>query len=175
MSYAPVFDYLFATAKPKPYAIFRAFIIAHDSQDLERFRLWVDRLLEDHVPLLNKPAFIKKHFIRALTEAKTAPLIVDQLAIPDEVRGARTLPSPSPPGSQQQQQQEQQREQQMTWTLQAHHGQPQAQLLSQAFQIAGPGLSSTHGQIPDAGRERGYGSAPDRRVVCGRGRERGGP
>lgn len=71
MSYAPVFDYLFATAKPKPYAIFRAFIIAHDSQDLERFQLWVDRLLEDYVPLLNKPAFIKNHFIRALTEAKT--------------------------------------------------------------------------------------------------------
>ncbi|KAG9068242.1 hypothetical protein KI688_011837 [Linnemannia hyalina] len=157
MSYPPVFDYLFSTANPKPYLIFRAFIIAHDSQDLQRFRLWVDRLLDDHVPLLDKPVFIKNLIISALTETKTAPLIVNHLAIPDELRTARTLPSPSPPGSQRQQ--EHQRE----------------QLLSQASQIAGAGLSSTHGRIQGAERERGRGSVPVRGGVRGgHGRGRGG-
>ncbi|KAF9131240.1 hypothetical protein BGX30_013189 [Mortierella sp. GBA39] len=174
MSYTPVFDYLFSTDNPKPYLIFRAFIIAHDSQDLQQFRLWVDRLLDDHVPLLDKPPFIKNRIISALTETKTAPLIVNHLAMPDELRTAKTLPSPSPPGSQHQQ--EHQREQQMALTPQAHQGQPQAQLLSQASQIAGPGLSSTHGRIQGADRGRGRGSAPVRGGVRGgHGRGRGEP
>lgn len=93
--------------------------------------------------------------------------------MPDELREARTLPSPSPPGSQQQQ--EQQREQEMAWTSQAHQGQPQAQLLSQASQIAGPGISSTHGRTQGAGRGRGCGSAHVRGDIRGsHGRGRGG-
>ncbi|KAF9537410.1 hypothetical protein EC957_008300 [Mortierella hygrophila] len=174
MSYPPVFDYLFSTANPKPYLIFRAFIIAHDSQDLQRFRLWVDRLLDDHVPLLDKPAFTKNRIISALTVTKTAPLIVNHLAIPDELRTARTLPSPSPPGPLHQQ--EHQKEQQMVWIPQAHQGQPLAQMLPQASQIAGPGLSSTYAWIQGAERGRGRGFAPVRGGVRGgHGRGRGGP
>lgn len=93
--------------------------------------------------------------------------------MPDELRVARTLPSPSPPGPQQQP--EQQCDQHMAWTPKAHQDQPQAQLLSQALQTAGAGLSSTHGRIQVAGRGRGRGSASVRGGVRGgRDRERGG-
>ncbi|KAF9153391.1 hypothetical protein BG015_003510 [Linnemannia schmuckeri] len=149
----PVITYLLNTRDPAPYQIFRAFIITHDSQNLERFRQWVDRILEDHVPLLvDRPNFIRQRVVRPLESAKTAPLIVNHLAMPDEFRTARTLPSPSPPTSQYLKQQGRQH---MTWTPQAHQGQAQAQLLLQASHVPRLGHSSTSGQIQGHGLGRG--------------------
>ncbi|KAG0361988.1 hypothetical protein BGX24_005212, partial [Mortierella sp. AD032] len=66
-----VVEYLLTACKPTSYYIFRTFIIEHDSQDLVRFRQWVDWIVSDLIT--NAPGLDdiqKERVCRVLWEAK---------------------------------------------------------------------------------------------------------